>query len=139
MFGFGKKKEQEKKKSTMDKLIMGAIVGGAIGSVIGMSIAPKKGKDTREFLAQKGKEAIEKGKEVTKEVADKIQTQFDEKKQENNLSEAKLAKKGFFKRLKEKLGHQPVKPSPRTLNKNDLKKIPHEQVSSGNDDGQIKI
>ncbi len=57
MFGFGKKKDKDlgKKKSKLDKLVMGAIVGGAIGSVIGMSIAPKKGAETREFLAQKKK------------------------------------------------------------------------------------
>lgn len=66
MFGFGKKKEpkEPKKKSTIDKLIMGAIVGGAIGSVVGMNLAPKKGKETREYLTQKSKDLYEKGKEI---------------------------------------------------------------------------
>ena len=70
MFGFGRrrKQEKEKKKSKIDKLIMGAIVGGAVGSVIGMSIAPQKGKETREYLAQKGKEMIKKGQDFSQKI-----------------------------------------------------------------------
>lgn len=41
---------KKKKNRLLDKIIMGAIVGGAIGSVLGASIAPKKGKETREEL-----------------------------------------------------------------------------------------
>ena len=63
MFGFGKKKKEEKKHSKLDKLIMGAIVGGAVGSVIGMTIAPQKGKETREMISQKSKEIIKKGQD----------------------------------------------------------------------------
>lgn len=60
MFGFGKKKkkqEQEqaeaqpnKKKSRTDKLVMGAIVGVAVGSVVGMSL---KGKNEHEQHEEK--------------------------------------------------------------------------------------
>lgn len=52
MFGFGKKKkknivpensdEQPKKKTRADKIVMGAILGVAIGSVISVSLMPKK-------------------------------------------------------------------------------------------------
>lgn len=63
MFGFGKKKkkhEQEpeatsgenKKKSRTDKLVMGAIVGVAVGSVVGMSL---KGKNEHEQSEEKPK------------------------------------------------------------------------------------
>lgn len=38
----------KEKKRIWDKLIMGAVIGGAIGSVLGASIAPKKGSETRE-------------------------------------------------------------------------------------------
>lgn len=49
MFGFGKKKKQkkeeesggQKKKSRTDKLVMGAIMGVAVGSVVGMSLKGK--------------------------------------------------------------------------------------------------
>jgi gas vesicle protein len=74
MFPFGGKKhkqvdqqpdQQQKQKNRMDKLIMGAIIGVAVGSVVGMAVAPQKGKATRKFIAEKGKEAIEKGMEMS--------------------------------------------------------------------------
>lgn len=37
---------------------MGAVIGGAIGSVIGASIAPKKGKETREELKAVTRSAV---------------------------------------------------------------------------------
>ena len=36
--------------SKLDKIIMGAVVGAAIGSVLGVSLAPKSGKETREDI-----------------------------------------------------------------------------------------
>lgn len=46
--------EENKKSSksdTLDKIFMGAVIGGAIGSVLGASIAPKKGKETRRDIS----------------------------------------------------------------------------------------
>lgn len=40
--------QEPEQKSTVDKIIMGAIIGTAIGSAVGFTMAPKKGKDTRE-------------------------------------------------------------------------------------------
>lgn len=60
MFGFGKKKkkkEEEKaieapekdvKKTHLDKLFMGAIVGAAVGSVVGMSVKHQREKNEEE-------------------------------------------------------------------------------------------
>ncbi len=42
----------EKKSSALDKVIMGAIIGTAIGSAIGVSMAPKKGSETRVLAAE---------------------------------------------------------------------------------------
>lgn len=39
--------EKKKKNSAMDKLVMGAIIGGAIGSVIGASLSPKTKKEDK--------------------------------------------------------------------------------------------
>lgn len=70
MFGRKKKKKEEelrreeseekKDKSKVDKLVMGAIMGVAIGSVVGMTIAPKSGKETRKMIVEK-EEKIRKG------------------------------------------------------------------------------
>lgn len=57
--------KNEKKGGHIDKLIMGVILGGAIGSVLGLTLAPRKGKETREILKKKGAELIAKGKEAS--------------------------------------------------------------------------
>ncbi len=49
MFGFKKK---EKKQNHLDKVLMGLVVGGAIGSVLGVGLAPKKGSETRKELSK---------------------------------------------------------------------------------------
>lgn len=56
MFGFNKKKKDAKparKQSSLDKILMGVIVGGAIGSVLGVGLATKKGSDTRKEVGKK--------------------------------------------------------------------------------------
>jgi len=57
--------QPKKKKSTLDKIVMGAIIGTAIGSAIGVTMAPQKGKETRKALKEHSGEA---GK-LTKETA----------------------------------------------------------------------
>lgn len=57
MFGFGKKKkknlpteentETTKRKTRADKIVMGAILGVAIGSVVSASLMPKKKSDKK--------------------------------------------------------------------------------------------
>lgn len=130
MFGFGKKKdkhgEPHKKRSKIDKLIMGAIVGGAVGSVIGMSIAPQKGKETREAIANTGKDLLKKGHEL----ADQIQHPDKANGVEQRLfEETPKAAKGLFAKLKNKLIHrQKGKTARAKLNEKDFKKIPHEEI-----------
>lgn len=59
-----------KKRSKVDRLIKGIIIGGAIGSVVGMTLAPKSGKETRErvkktaqsLLAKRGTQGSSKTK-----------------------------------------------------------------------------
>ena len=48
------------------KILTGFIVGGAIGSILGLTLAPKKGKDTREFLRDKSLEMFLDGKTYLK-------------------------------------------------------------------------
>lgn len=44
MFGLSKKKEERRKRGLLEKIVMGAIIGTAVGSVIGLTVAPKKKK-----------------------------------------------------------------------------------------------
>lgn len=48
----------------LDKLIMGIILGGAIGSVLGLTMAPRKGEETREMIKQKTKDFVRDHKET---------------------------------------------------------------------------
>lgn len=58
----GNKHEQS---STLDKIVMGAIIGTAIGSAIGLTIAPKKGEETRKILkTSEAKEVVKLSKEI---------------------------------------------------------------------------
>lgn len=126
MFGFGKKKKQQeqpeegqnalvpvepKKKKGIDKLVMGAIIGVAVGSVVGMAVAPQKGKETRKFISEKGKEALEKGKEVSQKISELNQS----KKQQKKISG--FLKKFFQKKASKKMLEKPEQ---------SLKKIPQE-------------
>jgi len=74
MFGFNKKKEQKPKtKHTgIDKILMGMILGGAIGSVIGIGLAPKKGSETRKLISKKANQLFNDAKDAVSEVAEKI-------------------------------------------------------------------
>lgn len=42
----------------IDRLVMGIILGGAIGSVLGLTLAPRKGKETREIIKKKGQKFV---------------------------------------------------------------------------------
>lgn len=48
----------------IDRLVMGIILGGAIGSVIGLTFAPRKGKETREIIKKKGEEFVRDHRET---------------------------------------------------------------------------
>jgi gas vesicle protein len=57
-------KPHKKVGRKVDNLVMGVILGGAIGSVLGLTLAPRKGEETRKIIKKKSGELIEKGKEV---------------------------------------------------------------------------
>jgi gas vesicle protein len=126
MFGFGKKKRQEKeqkKKSKLDKLIMGAIVGGAVGSVIGMSIAPQKGKETREMIAQKGKELIRKSQDSIHKLSELNERK---KLEEELFEEASKHKKNIVARIFGRIFGRGKKVKKGIANEAEMKKIPNE-------------
>lgn len=65
---------------------MGAVIGGAIGSVLGASIAPKKGKETRKEI----KEAVAVGKKRSKSLFLKIIEVFTKKKEKRSKDYKKI-------------------------------------------------
>lgn len=90
----GDQKNPENKKGkirwTLDKLVMGVIIGGAIGSVLGMAFAPRKGKETRRFLKEKGKELAESAKRESKNLYESIRERIDPENSENEDATAKI-------------------------------------------------
>ncbi len=61
-------KKDDKKRGG---LIMGLIVGGAVGSVLSLLFAPDKGANTRKKVKKQGKEAFKRGKTVAEEFLEK--------------------------------------------------------------------
>ena len=43
-------------KKKIDKVLLGAVLGGAVGSILGVTFAPKSGKETRKIIGKKGRE-----------------------------------------------------------------------------------
>lgn len=50
------------KRTKFKKLFNSFIVGGAIGSILGFTLAPKKGEDTRKFLKDRSLKLFVEGK-----------------------------------------------------------------------------
>ncbi len=49
------------------KVLTGVVVGGAIGSILGLTLAPQKGKDTRKAIRDKSLDMFLKGKKELKQ------------------------------------------------------------------------
>ena len=62
--------EEKKVTKKLENLVTGVIIGGAIGSVLGLTLAPRKGSETRQIIKDKSQELLEKGKEVSGEFID---------------------------------------------------------------------
>ena len=48
------------------RLLTGVIIGSAVGSILGLTFAPRKGKETRRYLKDKSMEVFLKSKETLK-------------------------------------------------------------------------
>ena len=83
------------------KFLAGFIVGGAIGAIAGVLLAPKSGEETRAMLADGAKEAMKRADETVKEIQSKaddvvsdMQRKVDEIKEklQNLINQQKEAK-----------------------------------------------
>ncbi len=72
------------------KFLAGFIVGGAIGAIAGILLAPKSGKETREFLANSAKEAASKADETVKEIQSKADNVVEEMQRKGDEIREKL-------------------------------------------------
>jgi gas vesicle protein len=66
-------------------LLMGLFIGGLVGAVLGILYAPKSGKETREDIARKTEDLLEKAKE----------------EYEKSIMKSKLAYEAAIKRLQD--------------------------------------
>ena len=75
---------------SVSKFLTGFVIGGAIGAIAGILLAPKSGEETRQFLADSAEDIVRKADETAKQ----IQSRAD-------LAVSDLQKKG--EEIKEKL------------------------------------
>ena len=61
----------EKQKSGYGGVLTGIVVGGAVGSVVSLLFAPKKGSETRAEVAETGKRLFDEGKSKAEEFLEK--------------------------------------------------------------------
>jgi len=78
---------KSKKRKIIDKLIMGAIIGGAIGSVVGLSIKNKRDKGKKLMEQNREKEGLtsagDKKKNITLRILKKAVGVFARQKKED--------------------------------------------------------
>ncbi len=53
----GQPKSMRKK---IDRLLLGVVVGGAVGSILGVTLAPKSGKETRKMMGDRSRDTWNK-------------------------------------------------------------------------------
>ncbi len=62
--------EQAPKKGLrkkIDRLLLGVVVGGAVGSILGVALAPKSGKETRKIVTDRSRETWKKISDIIEE------------------------------------------------------------------------
>lgn len=64
-----------------DDSIKGFIIGGLIGAALGILLAPKSGKETRDGIRNSAEGLLEKAKAQYEEVSRKIEDAVDQKKE----------------------------------------------------------
>jgi gas vesicle protein len=57
--------------SSIGKFLTGVIVGGALGAIAGILLAPQSGEETRELLNDASKDVVKKTDKTVKEIQDK--------------------------------------------------------------------
>lgn len=72
------------------KFIAGFIVGGAIGAIAGILLAPKSGEETRQQLSESAKDMIKKADETAKQIQSKADDAVTELQKKGDEIKTKL-------------------------------------------------
>ncbi|MCX7709248.1 MAG: YtxH domain-containing protein [Clostridia bacterium] len=67
------KSKKDQKKKAAKNLAIGTGIGAAVGAALGLLFAPKAGKETREDIANAGKQAVENVKESIDTIKEKVE------------------------------------------------------------------
>lgn len=76
--------------STATKFLAGFVIGGAVGALAGILLAPKSGAETREMLKNSATDAMKKADETVKEIQAKADDVVSELQQKGDEIKAKL-------------------------------------------------
>ena len=74
------------------KFLAGFIVGGAIGAVAGILLAPKSGEETRALIADSAKDAVRRADETVKEIQSKADDVVSDMQRKGDEIKEKLVK-----------------------------------------------
>ena len=97
LFNLIEKKRKEKRKKIVKAATVSTLVGGTIGVVSGVLLAPKSGKDTRNDIKERVTDVkaktVEQSKALKnnmKEAKDKIKDYLNNKREKENASEQEI-------------------------------------------------
>ena len=74
------------------KFLAGFIVGGAIGAIAGVLLAPKSGEETRALIADSAKDAVRRADETVKEIQSKADDVVSDMQRKGDEIKEKLVK-----------------------------------------------
>ena len=66
------------------KFLAGFVVGGAIGAIAGILLAPQSGEETRDLLCDASKDAVRKTDKTVKDIQDKADSVVTEMQQKGD-------------------------------------------------------
>lgn len=68
----------ENKNSTTSSFVMGVMIGGAVGAVVALLLAPKSGKDLRRDIAETGEGLLDKASSMMNKTEDQVDESLNE-------------------------------------------------------------
>jgi len=94
---------------SVGKFLAGCVIGGTLGAIAGVLLAPQAGEETREMLSDASKEAVKKTDKTVKEIQEKA-----------DVAVSDLQKKGdeIMEKIQELINKQKSEEEPEQINEN---------------------